>query len=178
VYIEATGELLPGWQIAASYTRDKTKRVGSSFQSREGKPFITIQPKHLYKLWTSYDFRAAGHSGLLSGLTLSAGFNGQSSAFYSGSVCVNLTGSPDPVTGAQDCASFAPPDYIDFDFKVPAYTVVSSRVDYRFDEKWSLALNFNNIFDKSYYQTVGTSPHNGNWYGTPRSFMATLRATW
>jgi outer membrane receptor protein involved in Fe transport len=126
----------------------------------------------------SYDFEAAGHEGRLSGLTLSGGVNGQSSAFRSGTTCVNLTGVPNPVTGAQSCASNGPPDRVPFEFTVPAYALLSARVDYRLSGRWSLAVNLENILDKTYYQTTGSGVTGGNWYGAPRSFMATLRAKW
>jgi outer membrane receptor protein involved in Fe transport len=126
----------------------------------------------------SYDFGAAGHEGRLRGLTLSGGVNGQSSAFNSGRTCVNFSGVPDPVTGAQSCASNGPPDRVPFEFTVPAYALLSARIDYRFSDKWSLALNLENILDKTYYQTTSTSVNSGHWYGAPRSFAATLRAKW
>ncbi|MBO9601860.1 MAG: TonB-dependent siderophore receptor [Novosphingobium sp.] len=176
--LELSGEVKPGWQISASYDYDDTKRVGSSFGSRDGLPLVSIQPKHLYKIWTSYDFGAAGYRGFLDGLVLSAGVQGQSSAYDSGSVCVNLIGTPDPVSGSQSCASYSPPDYVNFDFTVPAYAVLSGRVDYRISDVWSLAINLDNIFDKTYYQTVGSTPTSGNWYGSPRSVTATVRAKW
>jgi len=61
---------------------------------------------------------------------------------------------------------------------VPAYAVLSGRVDYRISDVWSLAINLDNIFDKTYYQTVGSTPTSGNWYGSPRSVTATVRAKW
>jgi outer membrane receptor for ferric coprogen and ferric-rhodotorulic acid len=177
--LEATGEVRPGWQVSASYNYNDNKQVGETFGPNAGKPIVSIQPKHLYRLWTSYDFKAAGHTGALAGLTLSGGVNGQSSAFRSGSVCVHLKGDPNPVTGFQDeCQSDGPPDLIDFAFKVPSYAVFSGRIDYVFSNKWSLAINLENILDKTYYQTVGSDPRGGHWYGAPRSFTATLRAKW
>ncbi len=143
----------------------------------EGQPLVTIAPKSLYKLWTSYDFGAAGHAGVLSRLTLSGGINGQSSGFNAGYTCINLAGAPNPVTGAQTCKSNAAPDRILYQFTVPAYAVFSARIDYRMSSKWSLAVNLENILDKTYYQTTG-GVTNANWYGAPRSVIATLHAKW
>ena len=127
----------------------------------------------------SYDFKTAGHGGRLAGLTLSGGLNGQSPGYRSGTVCVNLDPNvdPNPVTGAQPCKSDDPPDRVPFKFTVPAYALLSARVDYRFSDKWSLAVNLENLLDKTYYQTTG-SVTGGNWYGAPRSFAATLRGKW
>ncbi len=54
----------------------------------------------------------------------------------------------------------------------------SGRIDYRFSKVWSLAVNLENILDKTYWQTTGTLPSGGNWYGAPRSVTATLHAKW
>lgn len=56
------------------------------------------------------------------------------------------------------------------------YAVWNARVNYRLDDKWSLALNLNNIFDKRYYSTIGAVTW-GNFYGEPRSAMLTLRGS-
>lgn len=175
--IDVSGEILSGWQLAASYAYNKNRYKGSSFGTDEGLPFTSIQPEHIYKLWTSYDFGAAGKTGWLSGLTLSGGINGQSSAYYAGSVCVNLN-EPDPVTHKSTCRSSSEPDTVPFEFIVPGYAVFSTRIDYRFSPAWWFAVNLENIFDKTYYQTVGETPSRGNWYGAPRSVTVSLRAKW
>ncbi len=176
VDLEATGEIRPGWQVSASYTYNDNKYEGSDTGYPEGSPLATIAPKHLYKLWTSYDFGAARHGGTLSGLTISGGINGQSSGFNSGTTCVRLNPNsvPDPITGAQACL---PDGYEDYKFTVPPYAVFSGRIDYRLSGKWSLAVNLENILDKTYYQTTG-GVTGGNWYGVPRSVIATLHAKW
>ncbi|WEK45188.1 MAG: TonB-dependent siderophore receptor [Candidatus Andeanibacterium colombiense] len=176
--LEATGEVLPGWQVTASYTYNKNKQVGAAYGGAQGIPFTSIQPKHLYKIWMSYDFGPAGAPAWLSKLTLSGGLNGQSSAYYSGAICRNFAGAPDPISGFQDCLTYDVPDYVPFDFKVPAYALLAARIDYRFSANWSLAASIENILDKTYYQTVSGSPDGGNWYGAPRSVTATLRAKW
>jgi len=86
------------------------------------------------------------------------------------------------------CAEFSPPDLqglvaclpgrtIPYDYVVPAYAVVSGSVNYKLSERWALAVNIENIFDKSYYSATASSAY-GNWYGTPRSFTAALRGRW
>ncbi|WPB55834.1 TonB-dependent siderophore receptor [Xylophilus sp. GOD-11R] len=56
------------------------------------------------------------------------------------------------------------------------YAVWSARATYRINRNLTAALNVGNVFDKKYYQTLGSSAGGGNWYGTPRSVMATLQA--
>ncbi|MGO3925321.1 TonB-dependent receptor [Pseudomonas sp. QLc11A] len=38
------------------------------------------------------------------------------------------------------------------------------------------ALNGNNLFDKRYYTTIGTESF-GNYYGDPRNFMVSVKAS-
>lgn len=180
VDFEAAGEILPGLQVSGSYTYNNNKQVGSSLGSDQGKPLVSIEPKSLYKLWVSYDFGSSGRKGALSGLDISLGVSGQSSAYYSGTLCVNLdpNSPPNPITGAQSCKSSAPPDLVEYFFTVPPHAVLSGRIDYRISKNWAMAVNFENILDKTYYQTVGSSPTGGNWYGTPRSATVSLRAKW
>lgn len=47
-------------------------------------------------------------------------------------------------------------------------------LQYRIDPRWSVSINVNNVFDKRYYQTVGTI-YNGNMQALPRNAMLTLR---
>ncbi|MBK5556063.1 TonB-dependent receptor, partial [Pseudomonas sp. TH05] len=56
------------------------------------------------------------------------------------------------------------------------YAIWNGRIGYRIDETWSLALNGNNLFDKRYYRTVGTEGF-GNFYGDPRNFMLSVKAS-
>ncbi len=56
----------------------------------------------------------------------------------------------------------------------PAYAVWTARVGYKIDNNWSVALNVANLFDKTYYQTIG-APAWGNFYGEPRNTTLTLR---
>ena len=56
----------------------------------------------------------------------------------------------------------------------PAYAVWSARVGYQVNRNWSLTLNVANLFDKTYYQTIG-APAWGNFYGDPRNATLALR---
>ncbi|WEK45157.1 MAG: TonB-dependent receptor [Candidatus Andeanibacterium colombiense] len=173
--LDLTGEVLPGWQVSASYTYNENKREGSIFGTASGTPLLSIQPKHLYKFWTSYDFGAAGKQGVLGGLAVSIGVNGQSSGYYKGDGCEDAFIVTDPTTGFATCGDGGSYEY---SYTVPAYAVFSARIDYRLSDRWSLALNLENIFDKTYYQTVSGGVTGGDWYGAPRSFTASLRAKW
>lgn len=54
------------------------------------------------------------------------------------------------------------------------YGLVNLRLGYRLDRKTTLALNVNNLFDRSYYQSLSGLGWN-NRYGEPRRAMLTLR---
>lgn len=54
------------------------------------------------------------------------------------------------------------------------YALWSARLAYQVDDTWTVALNGNNLFDKTYYQTVGTAGW-GNLYGEPRNLTLSLK---
>lgn len=55
-----------------------------------------------------------------------------------------------------------------------AYALWEARVGYEINRNWSASLNVANLFDKTYYQTIG-APTWGNFYGNPRNFTLVLR---
>lgn len=57
------------------------------------------------------------------------------------------------------------------------YTLASAFAGYRFTDKTTLQLNIDNLFDKTYFDKIGItgSPY---YYGTPRTFMLTLRTAY
>ena len=56
------------------------------------------------------------------------------------------------------------------------YAVWNGRIGYRIDDTWSVAVNGNNLFDKRYYASIGTETF-GNYYGEPRNFMVSVKAS-
>ncbi|KHL73806.1 TonB-dependent receptor [Pseudomonas putida] len=56
------------------------------------------------------------------------------------------------------------------------YAIWNGRIGYRIDDTWSVALNGNNLFDKRYYTSIGTETF-GNYYGEPRNFMVSVKAS-
>ena len=56
------------------------------------------------------------------------------------------------------------------------YAVYNALLGYRFDDNYSLQLNANNIFDKTYYKRIGANA-TGYYYGDPRNMSVTLRGT-
>lgn len=63
------------------------------------------------------------------------------------------------------------------DIEQPAYAVVDLMAKYDFNEKTSVQLNVNNVFDKQYYSALNTSAGYGFFMGAPRNFKLTLKHT-
>ncbi|MBG6436194.1 Fe(3+)-pyochelin receptor FptA [Pseudomonas aeruginosa] len=65
-------------------------------------------------------------------------------------------------------------DYRGVSMRQGGYALVNMRLGYKIDEHWTAAVNVNNLFDRTYYQSLS----NPNWnhrYGEPRSFNVSLR---
>ena len=155
VDLELSGEVLPDWRVMASYTLNiNENRTG-------GGALSTITPKHMAKLFSTYRL-----PGEWSKFKVGGGVDIQSATKVSGTSALI-----DPLTGT------VLKDDVPFDYQQSGYAVWNALVDYQVDEHWNVALNGNNLFDKKYYQTVGTSTY-GNVYGDPRNFMITVRATY
>ena len=56
------------------------------------------------------------------------------------------------------------------------YAVYNALLGYRFNERYSLQLNANNVFDKVYYKKIAPTGIS-NYYGDPRNFLVSMRAT-
>lgn len=151
---EINGEILPGWQLSLGYTYNENENKRESDAS-----FAEITPKHLFKLFTDYAFR----DGALKGLSVGGGVTAQSSNFRSGWVQ-----ELNPATGLYDGP------FYQYQFKTPGYAIWSLRAEYEVSDQFSISANLNNVFDKTYYVTIGY-PGYGNFYGEPRNFLVSLR---
>jgi outer membrane receptor for ferric coprogen and ferric-rhodotorulic acid len=58
----------------------------------------------------------------------------------------------------------------------PGYSVWDAVVAYRATPNLDLRLNVYNLFDKYYYQAIGSTQDN-NHFGAPRSFLLTAKYT-
>lgn len=152
---EIVGEILPGWEISLGYTYNENK-YRSGYGASNGTAYFPRTPRHMLKLWTM-----ARMPGRWSDIRIGGGINAQSKTYVAGSASVidasgNITGTT-PYQFTQD-----------------AYAVVSLKGEYRIADHWTASLNVNNVFDTTYYRTVGTSTGR-NYYGEPRNVIATLR---
>jgi len=151
---EAAGEILPGWRINGGYAYTRTKYLEDANPSFEGLPLTPIIPRHSLKAFTNYK----APEGALKGLSLGGGLTWFSSTYGGNPAMVNASGQ------------FVRSTIVRQD----SYVVADLRAGYEFDERLSLSVNVNNLFDKSYYARIAATGR-GNFYGSPRTFFATLR---
>lgn len=142
--LELSGEIAPDWQVFAGYTYNHNKNT------RDDVAFNALTPRHQLKLWTEY--RLPGDAAPWS---------------VGGGVTVN---SAQATTGTARING----ENQNYRIEQGGYAVWDAQVSYRIHDRWQMALNVNNLFDKSYYSALGM-PTGGNWYGEPRSTTLTLR---
>ncbi|MEL5879207.1 TonB-dependent siderophore receptor [Cereibacter sphaeroides] len=148
VELEASGEIAPGWQVFAGYTYNQNKNENAD------APYHALTPKHMFKLWTEYNL-----PGDLSKWTVGSGVTVKSKHANTGTYwLMGENGWTQP----------------DFEIRQGGYAVWDAHVNYQVDDRWSVALNVNNLLDKTYYATLSV-PNGGNWYGEPRNATLTLR---
>lgn len=147
---EVSGTVLQGWQVFAGYTYTDRKVTGQS----ESLLAVTVTPRHQFKLWTNWQVP------WLDRLTVSSGVTLQSKTF-------RRAEAVDPVSG----------DLVPATFFQSGYALWNASLQWRLDDHWSLSLHGDNLLDKTYYSTIGTITGE-NYYGTPRSYVLTLRGHW
>jgi outer-membrane receptor for ferric coprogen and ferric-rhodotorulic acid len=144
---ELNGELAPGWLIGTGYTFNVNHALA-------GGELSSATPRHLLKLWTSWQL-----PGEYQRWTIGGSVEAQSSNFAEGFICAQLNSFGNCLVTRQS-----------FRAVQGSFAVINLRAGYQIDAHWRAALSVNNVFDRIYYQTVGT-PAGGNWYGEPRSFV-------
>lgn len=151
--LELTGRITPNLQLAVGYTYNDNEN-----KRKDNAQFSTITPHHLFKAWADYRM-----TGALRGWSLGAGVVAQSATFRSGDIKAY-----NPATGHYDGASTP------YQFTSTGYAVWSARLGYTINQEWSVAMNVGNLFDKTYYSTVGYAGY-GNFYGEKRTVTMTLK---
>ncbi len=152
VDLELSGRPVPEWVIGAGYTFNQSRQVFPGDQLIN--PLYQLTPKHLFKLWTNY--------------TLAGGWSVGGSVRAQDDVHNDSRGCPD-----LSASGFCRSGFQDFRKTQGSYVIVSPRIGYQVDDHWQIALNVENLFDRRYYESVG-SINGGNWFGEPRSFQVRL----
>jgi outer-membrane receptor for ferric coprogen and ferric-rhodotorulic acid len=147
--IELSGVIAPGWSAAAGYTFNNNEDVNPAY------PLSSITPRHLLKIWTSLQLPGVLHRWTLGGTLQAQSANSDLGYF-----------APLPTGGETSSTEYYQP----FKEVQGSYAVVSPRIGYQIDTHWKVALTVNNLFDRTYYQSIAT-PVGGNWYGDPRNYL-------
>jgi TonB-dependent siderophore receptor len=152
---EISGTLLPGLQLFAGYTYNTNEYEGGldGFYSSGGY-FLNMTPKHMAKIWSTWQL-----PGAWSRVTINAGVIAQSENYVEGTALESVGST----------------NVVPFRFTQDAYSVWNASVQYRLNDVWSFGLYGDNLFDKKYYSVLG-STYTENGYGTPRSYVMTVRA--
>lgn len=141
---EISGTPWPGLNISGSYTFTRSKYLSDSDPNNIGKTQTSyLNPKHLFKIWTQYDFR---HSGIeqLDDWSLGGGVIIQSSV-YSDDAFLSRT------------------------YRQGGYAITSAKLGYQVNRNVKISLDADNIFDRTYLKDLGNDYYY-NIYGEPRSY--------
>ena len=144
---EITGQAGPGWMVAAGYTFNETTYL----RDRDSNGQASGNEKQPVSTFTPKHMLR-----LWSSYRLPKELNKWSVAGG-----VNFQSSHYRTDGALRIAQ-------------AGYGVWNLRLAYDITPQWLLSLNVNNVTDKNYYQTLGTT-RTGNYYGEPRNVALTLR---
>ena len=158
VEAEASGEILPGWRINGGYSYTKTKYLDNSAQSFAGLPLVPVTPEHMVKFFTNYK----APEGALAGASIGGGLTWFSETWGGNPTVYNANGTVRTISTVV---------------RQKAYAVVDLRAGYDLNDQIGLSVNVNNLLDKTYYARVAATGR-GNFYGSPRTVVATLRYRW
>lgn len=128
VDIEASGEVLPGWQLAVGYTFTDTEYLNTTSAGTAGTVFSAYTPEHMFQLWSKYHFNES--HGVLDGFYVGAGLKAFSS-FSSGSIEAPAYTTVDLLAG----------------YEVNEHLEVSLNVNNVFDEKYYARVGSNSVFN-------------------------------
>jgi outer-membrane receptor for ferric coprogen and ferric-rhodotorulic acid len=140
---EISGEVLPGWQVSAGYTFNDAKYVRASDSNLNGVSLNSDHnPRNLFRAWNTYHL-----PGEWDRFTIGGGVVMQSRTSY--------TTPQDSIKREQG-----------------GYAIWSAQASYKIDNRWTAALNINNLFDKHYYLDALQT-----FYGDPQNIMLTVRGS-
>lgn len=149
---ELSGEFLPGLQLSASYNYNDNFNKNST--DARYQPLV---PRHLIKLLGAYQL-----PGQYGRWKIGGSVNLQSETYVNDFAYLRNSNGTVSTTS------------VPYRITQGGYAVWNAFSEYKISEKWTAMLNVNNLFDKSYYSTVGYLDY-GSFYGTPRNAMLTLR---
>ncbi|MFT3815814.1 MAG: TonB-dependent siderophore receptor [Acidovorax sp.] len=117
---EISGSPIPGLQVIAGYTYNQSKYLADSNESNIGKQVEGATPRHLAKLFATYQFGARDFGGALVGWRIGGGVTAQSKTYASDTV------------------------------RQGGYALVDAQIGYAFGPKTSVTFSVSNLFDRTY----------------------------
>lgn len=162
--LELSGTIQPRWQLGAGYSYNDNRRETGLWQGVRGPRWTATElssrtPKHSLKAWTRVDLPGPMNRWALGGSvraqTEQMQETGWCTAFSQRGMCTSR------VTGKRFGGSYA---LLDID------------AGYQVDSQWRVDLSVSNVFDKTYYESLGTVLED-NWYGEPRNFLMKVEAS-
>lgn len=150
--LELQGALTENWQVGGGFTYTRAHYIKDTNTANNNQRFDTDTPERLFKLTTSYRFQ-----GPLEKLRIGGNVYWQSRMYN------------DVVLA--DSSSYR--------LEQGSYAVADVMAGYQLNKNLDLQLNVNNIFDRTYYSAIGSSPTWGSTdtYGNPRSVGVTAKYT-
>ena len=155
--LEISGALTDRWNLFAGYTFNKSvymkneKKTSTNVNYDKGANAKSYVPKHLFKIYTSYEIPFSSSQKLSFGTGVR--WQSATSGFY------------------QNVAYVAPTQ--------KAYALWDANVNYFFNKNFSLGLAVKNITDKKYFMnTQNRTAGMNNFYGDPRNFTLTFNYTY
>lgn len=146
VDIEINGAITPVWNVSLGYTYAISKYMRGE---QSGQTFAGDTPRHLLKV--SIDYRLPDQWNKL-----------------------RVGGSIYAQSGIYESSS--PGEAQPYRIQQAPYTLVGLHAVYDVNKNLALQLNVDNLFDRTYYQTVGNDNY-WNFFGQPRTIRLALRAT-
>ncbi|AOE68400.1 TonB-dependent receptor [Pseudomonas fluorescens] len=150
--LELQGALTENWQVGGGFTYTRVHYIKDTNAANKNQRFDTDTPERMFKLTTSYRFQ-----GPLEKLRIGGNVYWQSRMYN------------DVVLA----------DSSRYRLEQGSYAVADVMAGYQVTRHLDLQVNVNNLFDRTYYSAIGTSPIWGSTdtYGNPRSFGLTAKYT-
>lgn len=152
VDLRASGQLSPNWKVGAGYTYTNWRNYDDSFTSHQS--FSVITPKHLFKLWTSYNLPGQYYRWTVGG------------AAYVQSR-ISYTDPTGYLSNFQTSGGT---------LNAGGYATVDASIGYVINKHLSASLLVTNLFNRKYISSLTTGGL-GTYYGDPAKVLFTLRAT-
>ena len=157
--VELSGKITDDWLVSGGYTynENRTSSDGITYGA-----ISTSTPRHLFKIWTDYRLPGRFSAWDVGGDLRLQSANYYQTQYFSGTYCGD---------GGPHC----PADLVTVRATQGGYGILNLRAAYRINGYLKASASINNVFDTTYYSTVGI-PQSSNTYGNPRNVVIELRA--